>query len=438
MTKGFSQYQQSQLGVSAAKARAISERSEAQFRTGLTAIQEKEALERAADQLEKIAKEAEKNARKRGRKVSFGRLIGGTLGFVLGGPAGKAALGTALGSLAGSAAAGGFKKYDVDVPDSLVPGGLFYGREREAFKERADDLEEAFEELTKQQRMNIGKNVVTDYLIGRGLGKLGEAKIGDLDVSLDDLLETGKISKKDYLVDILRSAAGGIGEDRLSTLQGLAGESTDKFVAGFQDPTELISKFASNQQSVDKAGQLKEFMYATQGISVDPKTGTPYDAFLEKNLNTPRGSRLEDQMKVLSQFEPDYIGANKIATPPPVQENISMFSGGFPNAFNKQNNVLAGTTGSDVIKEISNVTEQLSGEKERPGFSGVLKGFKREDVDFRDVFNPAGEETYFNIFPDELTDTDLFRNNNYGTNYGRYTGNRNSLFQSMVGPMGGI
>ncbi len=433
MTKGFSQYQQSQLGVSAAKARAISERSEAQFRTGLTAIQEKEALERAADQLEKIAKEASKNAAKRGRKASFGRLIGGTLGFVLGGPAGKAALGTALGGLAGSAAAGGFKKYDVEVPDSLVPGGFFYGREREAFKQRADDLEEAFTELTKQQRMNIGKNVVTDYLIGRGLGKLGEAKIGDLDVSLDDLLETGKISKKDYLVDILRSAAGGIGEDRLSTLQGLAGESTDKFVAGFQDPTELISKFASNQQSVDKAGQLKEFMYATQGISVDPETGDALDA-LQPRLSTD----IMEQVEALSQFRPDYIGVNQIPTPSPVPKDISMFSGGFPNAFNKQNNVSAGNTGSDVIQEVSNVTKQLSGENERPGFSGVLKGFKREDMDFRDIFNPAGEETYFNIFPDELTDTDLFRDNNYGTNYGRYTGNRNSLFQSTVGPMGGL
>jgi len=56
MSNGFSQYQQSQLGVSAAKARATSERSYAQFRTGLTAIQEKEALERAADQLEKNSK----------------------------------------------------------------------------------------------------------------------------------------------------------------------------------------------------------------------------------------------------------------------------------------------------------------------------------------------------------------------------------------------
>tara|TARA_R100001463_G_scaffold112842_1_gene167948 strand:- start:675 stop:1562 length:888 start_codon:yes stop_codon:yes gene_type:complete len=218
----FSQYQQSQLGVSAAKARAISERSQAQFRTGLTAVQEKEALERAADQLEQIAKEAEKNARKRGRRVSFGRLIGSTIGFALGGPAGKAALGTALGSLAGSTAAGGFKKYDVDVPDSLVPGGVFYGREREKFQERADDLEEAFEDLTKSQRMNIGKNVLTDYLTGRSFGKLGEAKVGDLGLSLDDLLESGQLSKKDYLKDILRSAAGGIGEDRIAELAKLS------------------------------------------------------------------------------------------------------------------------------------------------------------------------------------------------------------------------
>jgi hypothetical protein len=389
MTKGFSQYQQSQLGVSAAKARAISERSEAQFRTGLTAIQEKEALERAADQLEKIAKEAEKNARKRGRKVSFGRLIGGTLGFVLGGPAGKAALGTALGSLAGSAAAGGFKKYDVEVPDSLVPGGLFYGREREAFKQRAEDVEQAFKDLTRAQRQGIAKNLITDYVAGRSLGKLG--------AEFEPLVEAGAIDNVEYLKNVFR-------------------KSLDL------DPTEAV----------------RNIKLETQGFKIDPKTGTAFDSFLEKNLNTPRGSRLEDQMKVLSQFEPDYIGASKIATPPPVQENISMFSGGFPNAFNKQNNVLAGTTGSDVIKEISNVTQQLSGEKERPGFSGVLKGFKREDIDFRDIFNPAGGETYFNIFPDELTDTDLFRDNNYGTNYGRYTGNRNSLFQSMVGPMGGI
>jgi hypothetical protein len=191
MANGFSQYQQSQLGVSAAKARAISERSQAQFRTGLTAVQEKEALERAADQLEQIAKEAERNARRRGRRASFGRLIGSTIGFALGGPAGKAALGTALGGLAGTAAAGGFKKYDVDVPDSLVPGGIFYGREREAFKQRAEDLEEAMKDLTREQRQGIAKNLVTDYLTGRGLGKLGK--------ELEPLIEAKAIDNVDYI-----------------------------------------------------------------------------------------------------------------------------------------------------------------------------------------------------------------------------------------------
>ena len=135
MANGFSQYQQSQLGVSAAKARAISERSMAQFDLGVTALQEKEALQEAVDRLEQIAKEADRNAKRRGRKVSFGRLIGSIAGFAIGGPAGRAALGTALGSLAGSAAAGGFRKYGVEVDDSLVPGGIFYGRNREALKQ---------------------------------------------------------------------------------------------------------------------------------------------------------------------------------------------------------------------------------------------------------------------------------------------------------------
>lgn len=247
----FSQYQQSQLGVSAAKARAISERSQAQFRTGLTAVQEKEALERAADQLEQIAKEAEKNARKRGRRVSFGRLIGGTLGFVLGGPAGKAALGTALGSLAGSTAAGGFKKYDVDVPDSLVPGGVFYGREREAFKQRADDLEEAFEDLTKSQRNAIGKNLLTDYLTGRGLGKFGK--------EFEPLVESGAINNVEYLKNVFNKALG-------------------------LDPTEAV----------------RNIKLETQGFKIDPETGDALDA-LQPRLSTD----IMEQIEGLSQFRPD-------------------------------------------------------------------------------------------------------------------------------------
>tara|TARA_A100000172_G_C3043786_1_gene111657 strand:+ start:361 stop:1464 length:1104 start_codon:yes stop_codon:yes gene_type:complete len=251
MANGFSQYQQSSLGVSAAKARAISERSQAQFRTGLTAVQEKEALERAADQLEQIAKEAERNARRRGRKASFGRLLGSTVGFVLGGPAGKAALGTALGGLAGTAAAGGFKKYDVNVPDSLVPGGFFYGREREAFKQRADDLEEAMKDLTKAQRDSIGKNLLTDYLTGRGLGKLGK--------ELEPLIEAKAIDNVDYLKNVFRKSL-----------------------------------------DLDYTDDVKNILLETQGFKIDPKTGDALDA-LQPRLSTD----IMEQVEGLSQFRPD-------------------------------------------------------------------------------------------------------------------------------------
>lgn len=300
MSNGFSQYQQSQLGVSAAKARAISEQSEAQFRTFLTALSEKEALARAADQLEKIAKEAEERARERGRRVSFGRLLGSVAGYAIGGPAGKAALGTALGSFAGQAAAGGFKSYGVDVPESLVPGGVFYARDREQLQERAEDLESAFEELTKQQRQNIGKNVLTDYLTGRGLGKLGEAKIGDLGVSLDELLETGQISKKEYLVDILRSAAGGIGEKRMGELAQLQGSALRNVT-----PTENFIKAAG---TVDRLGMIPNTLGGQVSNVLDFSNIVPNT----EPLNLLDSIINMDELNYLQNLNPNYKKRNSL------------------------------------------------------------------------------------------------------------------------------
>lgn len=392
MSNGFSQYQKSQLGVSAAKARATSERSYAQFRTGLTAIQEKEALERAADQLEKIAKEAEKNARKRGRRVSFGRLLGSIAGYAIGGPAGKAALGTALGSLAGQAAAGGFKSYDVEVPDSLVPGGVFYGREREAFRERAQDLEDAFEELTKQQRDSIGKNVFVDYLTGRGLGKLGEAKIGDLGVSLDELLETGQISKKEYLVDVLRSAAGGIGEDRLSVLQGKLSKLSDASLDNFNE-------YVANS--------------------------------LQPRLNiTP----VEEQMEAISKLLPDYPVSDKVdrianslqlnnstqgfdvdvfrqinSTPPALQQNRTMY-----DALNRKDNILLQPI--NPYNSLRQIVPQ--------SFTGAGRNMIENDL--LGLLN----EEQINLLMDNPYDFI----NSYNPRIGNLN-KRNSLFNSTVGPM---
>lgn len=430
MTKGFSQYQQSQLGVSAAKARAISERSEAQFRTGLTAIQEKEALERAADQLEKIAKEASKNAAKRGRKVSFGRLIGGTLGFVLGGPAGKAALGTALGSLAGSAAAGGFKKYDVEVPDSLVPGGFFYGREREAFKQRAEDVEQAFKDLTRAQRQGIAKNLITDYVAGRGLGKLGQAKIGDLDITIDELRALGKegvidYSGVDYLKDIAKSALpGGIGEDRLSELTKLSKTNitprenfisalgTDKRLESIRtalEPDLTMDTNVLNFSEQDVLEKLRDIR--VQNVSDASPSG---NSFLNVNDETKKAFEL---FKSNQQI------------PPALQQNRTMF-----DALNRERNVLMGSpSGSGLAETVRNYgggvrTSVLPVSNETMNYPAFF-----DDLVDMGVMTNRQVDDYFDN-PDSLArEFDSL----YG-NRSRATSVRNSLFQSSVGPMGGI
>ena len=107
------------------------------------------------------------------------------------------------------------------MPDSLVPGGIFYGREREAFRERAEDLEKAFDDLTDAQRMGIAKDTLVGYLTGRGLGKLGEAKITEQGLSLDDLLERGDINNVDYLKNVFKSSFGGLGDSELEKLNVL-------------------------------------------------------------------------------------------------------------------------------------------------------------------------------------------------------------------------
>ena len=291
MANGFSQYQQSQLGVSAAKARAISERSQAQFRTGLTAVQEKAALERAADELERIAKEAERKARKRQGKLSLGRLAGQVVGFALGGPAGAA-----IGSAAGQGLAGGFKSYDVDVPDDLVSEGLFYKRERGNLREQADDLEDAFDDLTKSQRQNIAKNVFTDFLSARAFGKLGETniKIGDLDVSLDELYESGQISKGEYLKYLSQEAVGGIGEKSMSNLVGKI----------------------ENVTPIGTAGNLAGAYGNTGLANLDiPQQLLPQPNFddILSNLRTPQLNAFEQNQNALFNFNTTpmrYIGRN--------------------------------------------------------------------------------------------------------------------------------
>lgn len=402
MSDGFSQYQTSRLGVSAAKARAISERSQGLFDLGLTAEQEAEALERAEDQMQQIAKEAERNARKRGRKAGLGRLIGQTLGYVLGGPAGKAALGTALGGLAGTAAAGGFKSYGVDVPDSLVPGGIFYGRERDAFKQRAEDLEEAFDDLTDAQRQGIGKNLITDYLTGRGLGKLGEVNIKGTNASLDDLLEAGEISKVDYLKDIFRSAAGGIGEDRLSVLESLATKlSTDtaslaygaygKSVGPLNSLTNLdldASRGLFNMNVVKPEVENLELFKKTKDL--DSVFG------LDVSPNNLRKKLTDEELSELSMIQSNANAFNRFG---------NFFKPGVP--FQQTSIINPGVVGQEFTRDNTIAFKQLLA-------GGVIT---QEDYD------------KFMSNPYEFSQSFL-----QGSNIG--SRKTNSLFQSTVGPMG--
>ena len=401
MSDGFSQYQTSRLGVSAAKARAISERSQGTFDLGVTALEERESLLRAEDQLQQIAKEAEKNARKRGRKAGLGRLIGSGIGYAIGGPAGKAALGTALGSLAGTAAAGGFKSYGVDVPDSLVPGGIFYGRERDAFKQRAEDLEKAFDDLTDAQRQGIGKSVITDYLTGRGLGKLGEAKIKGLDTSLDDLLEAGEITKVDYLKDILRSSAGGIGEDRLSVLTELS-DKILPYTQEFTDPQKLIKQYSSGKIAVDKPGELKKLMYGMTGYKIDPETGNILDE-LQPRLSTDIGEQAKNSLfqpkKVLTQEE---VRVNDFSNV--LETSPNQFKPGVPF---QQSSILNQGTPNEIFNDRTLPYKNLLD-------LGVIN-----------------QEQYDNFMSNPYEFAKSF---GAGSNIG--SRKTNSLFQSTVGPMG--
>lgn len=433
MSDGFSQYQTSRLGVSAAKARAISERSMAQFDTGITALEERESLLRAEEQLQQIAKEAERNARKRGRKAGLGRLIGSTIGFAIGGPAGKAALGTALGSLAGTAAAGGFKSYGVDVPDSLVPGGIFYGRERDAFKQRAEDLEEAFDDLTDAQRQGIGKSVITDYLTGRGLGKLGEAKIGDLNVSLNELRATGQISNKDYLKDVFRSAFGGIGEERMKVLSQLEGSS----LKNVTPDRNFIKSLGTNTRMDNLSGEIREAVGLSPKANVlDFSNMDRFSMSPEPNVDASRGlfnmNVVKPEVENLELFKktkdlesmlglnvsPDKL-ANNLLTKPRTYEELILQSRvdafkRFPNQFKpgvpfqKTSIVNPGVAGQEFVRDRTLPFKQLVE-------LGVIT-----------------QEDYDNFMSNPYEFSNLFRQGGNSMT-SRKT---NSLFQSTVGPMG--
>ena len=307
-------------------------------------------------------------------------MIGSIAGFAIGGPAGKAALGTALGSLAGQTLAGGFRKYGVEVDDSLVPGGIFYGRNREALKQRIDDLQEATKDLTRAQRQGIGKDTITSFLLGRGLGKLGK--------ELEPLVEAKAIDNVDYLKNVFRKS---LNLDYTDNVDNLLKETSGLVLGGDGKFQEALGP----RLSTDVTEQLKKLTKA-----VDPVT--------------------EETKKAFELFQ----STQQVA--PALQQNRTM-----QDALNRKKNVLMQTPA--LPKPIA-PQGSLRGLVEGTSPTGITIGDQRF-LDFRDtdglIKNLAtGQLT--EEYP-ELLDDDIMKVNNLFGNP-----KRNDMFQYMVGPMIGI
>jgi len=222
---GFTKGQKRKASASAAKARAISNFSEADYLFGKQISTEVYQLDKFEDELQETAEDEILKAQDRARKAGWGRLVGTLVGYGLStllpgsAPLWQKALITAGGGLVGTGAAGGFKDYGIEI-ESLVPGGILFPTAREKAGKRKERLEESFDRLTDRQREKIGKNFLSDAIMGRGLAKAGGTVVGETGETIDDLRALGKEGKidygyGDYVKDIMSEAFGaGMSETR--------------------------------------------------------------------------------------------------------------------------------------------------------------------------------------------------------------------------------
>jgi hypothetical protein len=226
---GFTKGQKRKASASAAKARAISNFSEADYLFGKQISTEVYQLDKFEDELQETAEDETLKAQDRARKAGWGRLVGTLVGYGLStllpgsAPLWQKALITAGGGLAGTGAAGGFKDYGIEI-ESLVPGGILFPTAREKAGKRKERLEESFDRLTDRQREKIGKNFTSDFILGRGFAKAGGTVVGETGETIDDLRALGKAGEidygyGDYVKDIMSEAFGiGMSETRIEKI----------------------------------------------------------------------------------------------------------------------------------------------------------------------------------------------------------------------------
>ena len=218
----FSASQQSALGLSAAKARNANNRGLANLDMGLTATQESVDLKSALIELEALAKQAEAKYKKKQRRSGIGRLVGAIAGTAIGVATkspklAKAAYTAIGGAVGGKIGRGGDIKTKVD--SAFIPGGVFYANSREELEQKAEDFNQAINEINKSFDTQLGMNFIMDFVTGYSFAKAGEFVPEGGEFSLDELYKSGDISFKDYIKDSITTfMPGGINEERRDEL----------------------------------------------------------------------------------------------------------------------------------------------------------------------------------------------------------------------------
>ena len=264
MANGFTPGQLTALGVSADRAKAIASRSKRRFARDIKAHGEAYAIERAEDKLEDIARREARKAQNRARKSGLGRLAGTIIGVGLStllpgtAPLWAKGLTVAAGGLAGTGAAGGFKDYGIKIEDSFVPGGDFFPSDREALRIRKEVLNEAFEDMTRAQRRKIGKNVISDFLLGRKIGELGLEQAGESGYTYNELREFGKMSAEELAAKGITSLPSAFSYNYRDYAKDLFYEASGTKIPDVRKE-EFLSYSSIGKTSIDYPEYIKDF-----------------------------------------------------------------------------------------------------------------------------------------------------------------------------------
>lgn len=257
--QNLSASQQSTLGLYSAQARAATQRSADLFRLGKTAKVEELALEDAVRELERLAKKATENAQRRARRSGIGRIVGAVAGTIVGAatksPAAARAAMTAVGGLIGGAAGGG-KRTKSKVPSNLVPGGIFYAKDKEELQTKIRDFKDAVRDINKEFNINLGKNFLMDFISGKAFAEAGAFVPEGSQLSLDQMYQAGNITFKEYMGDSIRYFMPG-GEKAINTRH--SNVTTD----------EEFAKVVGANIKLDVPG-LEEFRKLSEGIQPTP------------------------------------------------------------------------------------------------------------------------------------------------------------------------